>query len=264
VARITLSAHLDAWLAGLNDVGGRTVEDYTNLCDRYLRPLLGARRLDRLHQDAIREMLATLAKAKAEGGRGLAPRTVQYVHAVLRLALNQAVADKKLPINPAVGSWMAPRQVRREMQVLSGTQVMQVLDATRDDPHGALWAVLLLAGLRPSEALALRWADVNRDRAELRVVRKLRRPKNGATWVIEECKTDRSRRVVPLVAAAVDALARHRDRQTVERVIASGGYAGHDLVFADARGEPWRADGVTKYHWTPMLRRLKLAGCPAV
>jgi integrase len=259
--RLTLNAHLDAWLAGLNDVGGRTLEDYTNLCHRYLRPLLGARRLDQLHQDTIREMLATLAKPKTEGGRGLAPRTVQYVHAVLRLALNQAVADKKLPINPAVGSRMAPRQVRREMQVLTSKQVLQVLDQTRDDPHGALWAVLLLAGLRPSEALALRWADVNLDRAELRVVRKLRRPKNGAAWVIEEPKSERGRRVVPLVPAAVDALARLRDRQAVERVIAAEGYATHDLVFADLRGEPWRADGVTKYAWTPMLQRLQL---PAV
>jgi integrase len=89
-------------------------------------------------------------------------------------------------------------------------------------------------------------------------VRKLRRPKNGATWVIEECKTDRSRRVVPLIAAAVEAITRHRDRQAVERVIAGEGYAAHDFVFADARGEPWRADGISKYAWTPTLQRLKL------
>jgi hypothetical protein len=47
----------------------------------------------------------------------------------------------------------------------------------------------------------------------------------------------------------------HGDRQTVERVIAADGYAAHDFVFADARGEPWRADGVTKYVWTLMLER---------
>jgi integrase len=258
VRRVTLNAYLDRWLAGLHDVSGRTREDYENLCRRYLRPLLGARRLDQLHPDAIREVLATLTRPKAEGGHGLAPRTVGYTHAVLRVALNQAVADKMIPLNPALGSRMAPRQTRREMAVLSSAQVMQVLDQTRDDPHGALWAVLLLTGLRPSEALALRWNDVNLDRAELRVLRKLRRPANGTGWVVEECKTERSRRVVPLVPLAVEALTQHRDRQAVERVIAGDAYAAHDLVFVDARGEPWRADGVTKYAWTPMLRRLKL------
>ena len=45
----------------------------------------------------------------------LAPSTVQYVHAVLRLALAQVAADKKLPVNPAVGKRMVPRQERREM-----------------------------------------------------------------------------------------------------------------------------------------------------
>ncbi len=144
------------------------------------------------------------------------------------------------------------------MQVLSSNQVAQVLDGTRDDPHGALWAVLLLAGLRPSEALALRWADVNLDRAEVRVVRKLRRPANGAARVVEESQTERSRRVVPLVTTVVDALARHQDRQAVERLVAGEGYAAHDFVIADARGEPWRGDGVSKYAWTPVLQRLKL------
>jgi integrase len=104
----------------------------------------------------------------------------------------------------SLGKRMVPARVRREPSVLSAAQVTQLLDATRDDPHHALWAVLTLTGLRPSEALALRWSDVNLDRGELRVMRKLRRPKNGTAWVIEDCKTDKSRRVVPLVPVAVD------------------------------------------------------------
>ena len=168
VARLTLNAFLDQWLAGLHDVGGRTREDYENIARRYLRPLLvGATRSTSSHTDTIREMLATLARPEAEGGRGLAPRTVQYVHAVLRLALGQAVADKKLPMNPAVGKRMVPARVRREMQrVVGRASERSYSTATRDDPHHALWAVLLLTGLRPSEALALRWTDVNLDRGD--------------------------------------------------------------------------------------------------
>ncbi len=29
-------------------------------------------------------------------------------------------------------------------------------------------------------------------------------------------------------------------------------------MFADSRGEPWRADGVHKYHWLPTLAPLNL------
>jgi len=44
--------------------------------------------------------------------------------------------------------------------VLDGAQVGVLLDAARDDPFGALWAVLLTTGLRLGEALGLRWADL--------------------------------------------------------------------------------------------------------
>ncbi len=56
---------------------------------------------------------------------------------------------------------------------------------------------------------------------------------------------------------AIEALARHRDRQAVERVTATR-YADLDLVFADGQGEPGRADGVHKYHWLPTLVRSKV------
>jgi integrase len=60
-----------------------------------------------------------------------------------------------------------------------------------------------------------------------------------------------------LVPVAVEALVRHRDRQEVERLTAPR-YATHDFVFADGAREPWRAEGVHKYHWLPTLVRLNL------
>ena len=68
---------------------------------------------------------------------------------------------------------MVPARVRREPSVLSAAQVTQLLDATRDDPHHALWAVLTLTGLRPSEALVR-----HRDRQE---VERLTRPATPRT-----------------------------------------------------------------------------------
>jgi len=59
----------------------------------------------------------------------------------------------------------------------------------------------------------------------------------------------------------------HREHQVVvlsrlstvvERLVAGESYADHNLVFADPLGGPWRVDGVHKYHWLPMLKRLKL------
>ncbi len=190
---------------------------------------------------------------------GLAPRTVGYARAVLRRALNQAVSDGLIPTNPAAGHGLVPKLERREMQVLSGAQVNAILDATRDDPHGALWATLFLTGVRPSEALALKWADVNLDHGQLRVVRKLRRPKNGAAYV-RGGREDRSgspggaaRRAGGGHARAAPRPAGRREGDRRGRAIEDNG-----LVFADARGNPLRGDGLYKYFWRPLLRRLGL------
>jgi integrase len=267
-SRQTVGAYLVRWLRDLTGIGGRTREDYENIVRRYLgrtreecdaitrryglSPAVGVRRLDQLNRAHLREWIGALTR------HGLAPRTVAYARAVLRRALNQAVSDGELLRNPAAGDGLVPKQERGEQLVLSAVQVNRLLDQTRDDPAGALWAVLLTGGLRLSEALALRWTDTDLDRRELRVMRKLRRPKNGAGWLVEECKTDKSHRAVPLLPTTVEALARHRDRQAVERLVAGEGYRDHGFVFADAQGEPLRGDGVTKYAWRPMLARLKL------
>jgi integrase len=77
---------------------------------------------------------------------------------------------------------------------------------------------------------------------------------------MEDCKTEKSRRTIPVPQATTAALVRHRDRQA-ERLAAGDGYREHGFVFADGRGEPLRGDGVTKYAWRPILVRLNL---PAV
>lgn len=158
-SRQALGDYLDHWLRTLTGVGGRTHEDYTNITRRYLVPALGRRRLDQLSPPMVREMLAALTAS------GRSPRTVQYVRAVLRRALNQAVSDGLLLVNPAAGRGMVPKRTQREMSVLNVAQVNRLLSETRDDPHHALWATLLTTGLRPSEALGLQSSDVNLGRA---------------------------------------------------------------------------------------------------
>lgn len=240
-SRITLDQWLDQWLAGLIDVRKRTKADCAAVADRYWRRTLGDERLDRLTTTAIRRELAKLRDA------GKAPRTVQMAHSVLRQALNAAVSDGKLRVNPAIGERMVPAQVRAERTVWNRAQVRAFLTQRAEDPLVALWTVQLFTGLRPSEALALKWSDVDLTPAApaVRIRRTIYRPKRGGGWTLEGTKTDKHR-TVPLVPQAVAALTAHRDRQAVERLVAAERYAGYDFVFAVPRGQPLRADLMSK------------------
>ena len=125
--------------------------------------------------------------------------------------------------------------------------------AAQTHRNAARWTVALAVGLRQSEALALRWSDVDLDNGTLSVRRGLHRV-SGQGLVYEEPKADRSRRNLALPAQLVDALKAQRAAQLKERMAAGPLWQDHDLVFAQPNGRPierksdWRA-------WKALLRQ---------
>lgn len=129
----------------------------------------------------------------------------------------------------------------------------------RGDRLEALFTVALAVGLRQSEALGLRWADVSLDAGTLAVQRTLQRV-NGE-WQFFEPKTARSRRTLPLPAAVVAALREHRARQLQERLRRGAAWQGDkwgELVFSDEVGGP-----LSGFHVAYRFRKLlAVAGLP--
>ena len=112
--------------------------------------------------------------------------------------------------------------------------------------NAARWTVAMAIGLRQSEALALRWVDVDLEQGTLTVRRGVHRVR-GQGLVYEEPKADRSRRTLALPGPLVEALRAHRAVQLEERLVAGGEWANLDLVFAQPNGKAierksdWRA-----------------------
>jgi integrase len=127
-----------------------------------------------------------------------------------------------------------------------------VIAAAQTPRNAARWTVALAVCLRQSEALGVRWADVDLEKGALSVRRGLHRV-GGQGLVYEEPKADRSRRTVALPAQLVEALRAHRAAQLEERIAAGPLWQDHDLVFAQPNGRPierksdWRS-------WKALLR----------
>lgn len=94
----------------------------------------------------------------------------------------------------------AARNRRRRLRVAKPRRTWLELDEARslleaNEDHRALLATMILAGLRVSEACALRWRDVDLARAKL---------------TVRKAKTDSGRRVVDLSPSLLDELKLHR------------------------------------------------------
>jgi integrase len=101
-ASITVAAYLDQWLeAHAVEVKPKTLHDYRHLINRHVRPQIGALRLQAITPARLTKLYRELATSGGRDGAGLSPRTVEYVHAVLRKAFRDAVVvDQILPSNP--------------------------------------------------------------------------------------------------------------------------------------------------------------------
>jgi integrase len=244
----TVGEWLDHWLDNIaaRKVRPRTLESYRSTVRLHLRPGVGHHRLDRLQPEHLERLYAALAD------KGLSPASILRSHRVLSRALRVAAQRGKVARN--VATLVDPPAVKRPQTALplSQQEARQVMAAAQVHRNAARWTVALAVGLRQSEALALRWTDVDLDHGTLTVRRGVHRV-SGQGLVYEEPKADRSRRTLALPTPLVEALRAHRAAQLEERIAAGSLWQDQDLVFAQPNGKAierksdWRA-------WKALLR----------
>jgi integrase len=238
----TVGEWLDHWLDHIaaRKVRARTLESYRSTVRLHLRPGVGHHRLDRLQPEHLERLYANLAD------KGLSPASILRAHRVLSRALKVASQRGKVARN--VATLVDPPVVKRPgtAMPLSAQEVRRVMAAAQAHRNAARWTVAMAVGLRQSEALALRWADVDLEHATLTVRRGVHRVR-GHGLVYEEPKADRSRRTLALPTPLVEALRAHRAAQLEERLAAGAEWADLDLIFAQPNGKAierksdWRA-----------------------
>ncbi len=250
--RQTVASFLERWLEDCVKPSARprTYDSYAQLVRLHIAPGLGKHQLSKLTPPEVRSFLNQKAAS------GLAPRTIQYLRAVVRRALGQALKDGLVHRNVAA-LVDSPRVERHEIEPLSPDQARAFLAAAKGNRLEALYTVAVALGLRQGEALGLRWEDIDLDGRTLTVRKQLQRI-NGKL-VLTEPKTTRSRRSIALPAFAVDTLRQHHIRQLEERLVAGSRWQEHGLVFPSTIGTPLEPRNLVRlYH-----QLLEGAGLPS-
>ena len=264
--KITLGQHLNEWLAsyGKTQLRATTYESYEVQVRCHINPALGDVKLSRLLPKQIQKLYAD----KLDGGRqdgkpgGLSARSVRYIHAVLKEALDHAVKWGYISRNPA-GLVDPPLEEHKQLTVWTPDLAQAFLEFLEADRWGKRWyplfALALLTGLRKGELLGLRWSAVDLEQGTIHVNRTLQRTRKGLS--LEDTKTEKSRRAVPIGPVLVDALRKHKLTQAQERWFAKQGeYRDSGLVFTVAKGGPISPRNMNR----SFERLLKRSGLPPI
>jgi integrase len=145
-----------------------------------------------------------------------------------------------------------PKVPDTEITILTADQIGATLRHIDGRTLRPIVAFLLGTGCRRSEALALRWKDVDLDKGKVRIERSLEQTKTGLRF--KSPKTKNGRRNVAVPPWLVAELRAHRTRQQERRLKLGMGRAPDDsLVFA-------RWDGSTRSpHWLTQKFALAMA-----
>ncbi len=212
-----------------------TLKSYESYVRVHIIPTLGHHRLTKLTPQHIQTFL------NAKSAAGLSPRTVQYIRAILRRALGQAVKWGLVGRNVAA-LVDPPRSVRKPVEPLSADQARAFIATTAGDRLGPLFHVAIASGLRQGELFGLRWQDVDLNAGTLTVRHAMQRVNGKPTFV--EPKTALSQRTVTLPASAVAALRAQRTCQIENRLLAGSRWQDWGLVFCSSIGTPLEPSNV--------------------
>ncbi len=229
--RRSVGDYLTWWLHhhAKDRVRPRTFDSYESRIRLHLQPTIGHLSLAKLAPAHIQQLMADKLAS------GLSARSVQYIHAVLRVALNNAVRMGIIGRNVATLT-DPPRVTKKEIQPLEPADARRFLTTCANDRLHALYSVAISMGLRQAEILGLRWRNLDLDNANLHVTHQLQRL--GGQWQFTEPKSDRSRRTLTIPQTCVTALRAHKAGQAAERLAAGPEWDDQDLVFTTHTGRP--------------------------
>jgi integrase len=167
---------------------------YSYICNKHILPTLGIILLFELRSHHLQQLYADKQLL------GLSNRTVQIIHVTMHKALKNAVITGQL-IRNVVDAVDSPKIQRREMRVMSETDLHLFLEYAKDTPHYALFYASIFTGMRRSELLALRWSDIDLKLCQISVNRSMQyiqsaAPENRIRF--KEPKTSNSKRSIAL------------------------------------------------------------------
>jgi integrase len=202
----------------------RTLGRYRQQYDSHIKPVLGRRRMHEIKTEHVAAIFSRQRK------NGLSEWTLSGTKTVLSTIIGFARSRRYIASNPLDGlsKIERPKQLtKRDPRRLSEDEVRK-LCAAATPRYRPVLVTLAWTGLRVSEALGLRWSDIDFEGKEVRVTFQL-----ADDGTLKRLKTKTSSRSLPLLPVLAETLKEHRKEQF--RL----GIAGPDhLVFTTATGKP--------------------------
>jgi integrase len=248
----TVSSYGIPWVRDVASqrVRASTAANYESRLRHEVFPALGKIRLIDLKPAHVDRWLAALRKA------GKSANTVNGARQALGAMCKHAQRTGIIPTNPVAATDPVKRQLGDKTQIREPWTIDEssaVLVAARDHHLDAFLHLMLHLGLRPGEAMGLRWEDVDLVASQLRITGTLTETQffmpdgqGVVRQVRNDPKTNASKRVLPIPDALAESLVRQQMRQAVQQMSTGDRWKPTGYVLTTQVGTPYSPSNLRK------------------
>lgn len=233
----TMKMWLNTWLWEYkkNNIKATTFEQYETILRVHALQNIGDIKVSQLKPEHLQKLYNEMYDKQ------ISARTIKILNTVLHGALKQAVKNN-LTVRNVTEAVSLPKSKVKEMRVLTSEEQKQFMQVLKNDRMGNMYLFGLFTGLRRGELLALRWSDVDWNQRLIKIERSLSRvkdysdSKNKTKLVVEEPKTIKSKRIIPLFDYLIEILNNQKAQQDIDKQQSYGVYEDNDIIFATELG----------------------------
>ena len=159
-----------------SDLTRKSLKLYDEKYHKYIGPVVGKMRLRDVRDIQLQSIL--------NEQRGMSFSHVTKLRMVMQELFHQAYRSRLIPFDPSDGLRL-PKNVKGSHRSITEEERAHILEVAQYHPSG-LWVLLILySGLRPGEAAALQWKDIDFDKNEIHVYKAVESGTNtivARTW----------------------------------------------------------------------------------
>ena len=235
-------------------VRASTAAGYEDLLRRYVYPSIGNVRMVDLNAAHVQKMMQLVKHA------GKSAVTINHARRALFGLCTYAVRMGIISYNPVAATEPVKRQAGDATQVKKPWSIEESINvlsgAIGDDRMDCFLHIMLYCGLRPGEALGLRWSDIDLDRGLLHVtgtLREERRITSTGAGVVRLVRNDpknvHSRRALQMHPHVHQALVRQQMRHDMWRTIEGSNWIDSGYVHTTRIGTAVNPSNNRKYFY---------------
>ena len=214
-----------------SDLTKKSLRLYDEKYRKYIGPAIGTMRLRDVHDIHLQSIL--------NEQRGMSFSHVTKLRMVMQEMFHQAYRSRLIAFDPSDGLKL-PKNVKRSHRSITEEERAHILEVAAYHPSG-LWVLLILyTGLRPGEAAALQWKDIDFDRNEIHVYKAI----ESGTNTIKTPKTAAGVRDIPM-------------RQDLRQLLWQARGDPFSLLFPSRKGTIRGASGIWRL-WNSFAKELDL------